>query len=150
MKNIAVVVMCFLYACNSKPIEDCNIPYSIDIWNLNASMAYSISYQVNNDSLIVSFIDVVKGTSNKVHAKALTQTERNRFCNYLTSFNIDTLKEQYINPSVDDGNQEIVILKLENKKKKIEISNIHQENIAGLFKIVNDVMGDEKYKIKYQ
>jgi hypothetical protein len=147
MKMIIPVVMSFLCACNSKPIEDCTTPYSIDIWDSNATTGYSVFFQINNDSLIVStFTD---GQKNILVAKALTQPDKNSFCNYLTSFNIDTLKDQYLNPSVDDGSREVVILKLGNKKKKIEVANTFQENINGLFDIINKTTGDEKYKIKY-
>jgi hypothetical protein len=148
MKNIAVVVMCFLCACNSRPIEDCNTPYTIDIWDSNATTGYSVFFQINTDSLIVStFADGVK--KNLVE-KALTQTDKNSFCNYLTSFNIDTLKDRYINPSVDDGTQQVLILKLGNKKKRVEVANIYQGNIGGLVDIVNNATADEKYKIKYK
>jgi hypothetical protein len=89
------------------------------------------------------------GMQKVLIAKALTQTDKNSFCNYLTSFNIDTLKDQYINPSVDDGSREVVILKVGNKKKKMEVSCTYQKTIDGLFDIINNVTADEKYKIKY-
>jgi hypothetical protein len=148
MKNIVVVVMCFICACNSRPIEDCNTPYTIDIWDSNSITGYSVFFQINTDSLIVnSFTD---GTKQILVAKALTQTDRNFFCNYLSSFNIDTLQDRYKNPSVDDGTQEVVILKLGTKKKRIEVSNTYQQNIAGLFDMINIATADEKYKIKYK
>lgn len=143
---IIPIVMCFLCACNSKPIEDCTTPYTIDIWDSNAITGYSVFFQINTDSLIIStFAD---GNKNILVAKALTQTDKNRFCNYLTSFNIDTLKDRYIHPSVDDGTQEVVILKIGNKKKRVEVANIYQENIGGLFDIINQVTAEEKYKLK--
>lgn len=148
MKNIVVVVMCFLCACNSRPIEDCNTPYTIDIWDSNSTTGYSVFFQINTDSLIVSsFID---GSKQMLVGKALNQTDKNKFCSYLSSFNIDTLKDRYIHPSVDDGTQEVVILTLGNKKKRTEVSNIYQQNICGLFDMINTATADDKYKINYK
>lgn len=147
MKNLVVVVMCFLCACNSRPIEDCTTPYTIDIWDSNATTGYSIFFQINTDSLIVStFTD---GAKQILVAKAMTQSDKNSFCNYLTSFNIDILNDQYRNPSVDDGSRQVVILKLGDKKKRTEVVNIYQQHICGLFDLINTATGDEKYKIKY-
>jgi hypothetical protein len=147
MKKLVVVVLCFLCACNSKPIEDCNTPYSIDIWDANSTTGYSVFFQINNDSLIVNTFNA--GVKNILIAKKLTQMDKNSFCNYLTSFNIDTLQDRYINPSVDDGTQQVVILKVGDKKKRIEISCVYQKSVCGLFDVVNSVAGDEKYKVKY-
>lgn len=148
MKKIVVVVLCFICACNSRAIEDCNTPYTIDIWDSNATTGYSVFFQINTDSLIVSMF--TDGAKNILVAKALTQTDKNSFCNYLTSINIDTLNDRYANPSVDDGTQQVVILKLGDKKKRTEILNTYQQNIGGLFDLINQITGNEKYKIKFK
>ena len=152
MRNIIITIAFFLIACNAgQQPQDCNTSYLIHIWNGHPSKAYTDYYNVSNDSISIEFIGGVEGGTNKiVFSKALTKADRQSICNYLSSFDIDTLKSTYINRFVEDGDQKRIELKFGEKNKMIDVSNFYQKDLDGLFEVINNITHNEHYKIRYE
>ncbi|KAA2242426.1 hypothetical protein F0L74_07725 [Chitinophaga agrisoli] len=127
------------------------VAYTVDIWDAHSSRAYSMDYHISNDSLSVSFIDgLVGGHDSVLLRRNLTAVERAEMEDYLSSMNIDTLRAEYINHAVEDGNQKGVRLQIGTKDKTILLSNVYLEEMKGLFNVINNVIGDKRYKIWYE
>lgn len=151
MKNTAFIAVLLFCACKYQQPLSCNTKYTIDIRSINASMAYTTLYHVNDDSISVEFINEVKGGRDSILLKrSLIQAERTNLCNYLSTFDIDTLKTDYINQRVDDGDQKRITLQIGNKNKTVNISNFYQKEMVGLYDVINNVINDDRYKIKYR
>lgn len=114
-------------------------------------MAYTTLYHINGDSVLIKFINEVEGGRDSLLLKrSLTEVESASICKYLSSFNIDTLKADYINSLVEDGDQKKIRLHFGKKSKTVNMSNFYQKDIGGLYEVVNDVINDDRYKIKYK
>ena len=151
MRNIIILVVLLLCACNQQRSPHCATKYTVNIWNINASMAYTIFYHINDDSVLIEFLNGVENGHDSILLKrSLIETERAALCNYLSSFDIDTLNTDYLNPLVEDGDQKKVTLQVGSKKRTVNISNFYQKDMGGLFEVVNNVINDNRYKIKYR
>ena len=151
MKNTAFIAVFLFCACKYQQPSSCNTKYTIDIRSINASMAYTTLYHVNDDSIAVEFINEVEGGRDSILLKRpLIQAERTSLYNYLSTFDIDTLKTDYINQRVDDGDQKRITLQIGNKNKTVNISNFYQKEMVGLYDVINNVINDDRYKIKYR
>ncbi|MVT12486.1 hypothetical protein [Chitinophaga tropicalis] len=151
MRKIIIIIAALLSGCANQPPQSCNTKYLIHIWNAHPSRAYTDFYNISNDSLSIEFIGGVVGDTNKiVFSKALTEDDRLNICNYLSSFDIDTLKQEYINHFAEDGDQKRIELKFGNKTKIIDVANFYQKDLDGLFEIINNVTREKRYKIWYE
>lgn len=152
MRNIIITITLFLISCNTgQQPQDCNTSYLIRIWNAHTSKAYTDYYSISNDSITIEFIGGVERDDNRiVFSKALTKAERQSICNYLSSFDIDTLKSTYINRFVEDGDQKRIELKFGTKDKRIDVSNFYQKDLDSLFEVINNVTSGQRYKIHYE
>ncbi|WPV67050.1 hypothetical protein [Chitinophaga sp. LS1] len=149
MKNIKLIGLLFLLSCNQSP-KECINPYTIDLWNINGSLAYNRSYHIHEDTLRISFNDKLEnGKDSVLYEKVLDKNQLNEFCNYISSFNIDTLKSEYINHSITDGDQKILDITIGVKRKSVYISNVYITNIADLINHINELIDSSKLKIKY-
>lgn len=151
MRLFLTTIFFLLVACDIKQPQECNTKYRICVWNAHPSKAYTDYYKINNDSLSIEFIGGVVGDTNKkIFSKALTKVEQQSLCNYLSTFDIDTLKSAYINQFVEDGDQKRIELKIGTKNKTIDVSNFYQKDLDGLFEVINSVIDNKRYKIYYE
>jgi len=149
MKKIKLIGLLFFLSCHPSP-RDCINSYTVDLWDINGSLAYNQSYHIHNDTLRISFNDEVeKGKDFVLFEKIIDKNQKNKFCNYISSFNIDTLKPEYVNQSAQDGDQKIIAISIGAKKKSVYISNVYMENIADLIKNMNELIDSSKLKITY-
>ena len=151
MRNIIIIAATLLSACNYKQPSDCTTQYKIEVMNINYSMGYTTVYHINNDSLSIEFVDGIERSNDSIWLKqSLTETQRTDICKYLSSFDPDTLKSEYIQRGIEDGDQKVVTLQIGGKNKTINISNYYQKDMDGLFDVVNNVIKDKRYKIRYE
>jgi hypothetical protein len=149
MKNIKLIGLLLFLSCHQSP-RDCINSYTVDLWDINGSLAYNQSYHIHNDTLRISFNDKLENGKDVVlFEKILDKKQKNKFCNYISSFNIDTLKSEYVNHSAQDGDQKIIAISIGTKKKSVCISNIYMENIADLINNMNELIDSSKLKIIY-
>lgn len=86
MRNIIILVVFLLCACNQQRSSHCATNYTVDIWNINASMAYTIFYRISDDSVLVEFLNEVENGYDSVLLKrSLIEPEREALCDYLSS-----------------------------------------------------------------
>lgn len=105
MKN-AVLILVFITNYCSQNNPDLKTKLSVDIWDYNYSMAYTILYHIDNDSLVVQNIGNLENENVKYLIKRkLTDQEKNEINTFLGSFPIDRLKTAYKNPLVEDGDR---------------------------------------------
>ena len=123
---------------------------SINIWDYNYSMAYTMYYNVTRDSIIVIRLSGIHNEKDSLLMKrALRDNEKKSFNQCIFSLNLDHLKNSYKNPYVDDGDRKRIIIQCDNKPQKtIEISNVYQKKFAILFNCVNNLIPAE-LKINY-
>jgi hypothetical protein len=124
--------------------------FDITIWDYNYSMAYTIKYKITTDSLIINNIGGVQNESVRVILqRALTQSEVQKMQDFLSSFPIDNLRNEYRNPLVQDGDRKKVEIKFNKKEKIIELENVYQEDMDRLFNKVNQMLENDM-KIRYE
>jgi hypothetical protein len=123
--------------------------FTIDIFDYNYSMAYTLHYHITNDSVSVIKLNGLNAEHSVcLLQKKLDPVNRSQLLNLLSSSSFKSLKNEYKNPLVNDGDQKTVVIQLNGQKKIIEIENIYNEEIARLIYKVNRVLKDE-FKIKY-
>lgn len=123
--------------------------FTIDIFDYNNSMAYTLQYHITNDSVSVIRLNGLKAEhSVYLLKKTLDAGSRNQLFNLLSSSSFRSLKNEYKNPLISDGDQKRVVIQLNGQKKIIEIENVYNEEIARLIYKVNRILKGE-FKIKY-
>ncbi|WP_291913286.1 hypothetical protein [Chitinophaga sp. CB10] len=150
MRITLILLLTLLMACRTKPVMNpCNLTYHLEISSHNYSMAYTLNYIVENDSLKVTFYDGISGKPDSLLLVGkLTDSVSLLLCDHLASFDIDTLKEEYINRHIEDGDRKSIILMVGNKTKKVYTANYKQDQLVKIYDILN-MMVDEKYRIRY-
>lgn len=147
MRNL-LLSMLLLISCSSHKNNE--LVYRVEVWDMNYSMANTSFYCVTNDSLLIKSISSIEGEGEKIlMAKKLTNSEGDRLSAFLISLNLDSLKENYVNELIEDGDRKKVRLVVGDKTKVIEISNSYQKDIGKLFKVINSLIGSE-LAIKYR
>jgi len=147
MKSLFVVVF-IISTCaqvkNNKAHE-----FSVNIWDYNYSMAYTTFYKINSDSIVVTNISGVVNEENKILlSKETNASEQEKIYNFLSSFPLESLANEYTDPLVEDGDRKKVEIIFANKKKTIDLENFYQKDIDQLFTVVNQVL-DKSMQIKY-
>ena len=151
MKKLMFCWIASLASCTQFKQPHCQTSYSIDIWDFNSSLAYSTHYSITNDSLLLYFLDGLEnGKDTLLLSKVLSDNQRDSICNYLSQIKLDTFKLKYINPFVEDGDQKEIKFKYGSIDKKIAISNVYIKSIGDLYEIINRVIGDENYRIRFR
>lgn len=151
MKNLAIYSLLFLLLFSCQGGKKNNITlFSIDIWNLNHSLAYSYHYQINKDSLTVSLREGLENESDSILLnRLLSGYESNALSNFIRSFPLNTLKPEYSNEAVSDGDKKVITFKTGNSfEKTISISNYYLPELDSLFNRINELV-TEKYRIEY-
>jgi hypothetical protein len=122
------------------------VPFELTIIDTNGSEAYSIQYVLTDKNLKIFFKGSLEG--EKDTTLFLGALEPNETLKTLSDLNIDTLKNEYINPCIKDGSQISVIFKKNNLTKTIHLSNFYQSDIGFAIQLINKLT-PEKHKIWY-
>ncbi|WP_440134809.1 hypothetical protein, partial [Chitinophaga sancti] len=80
MKNIELMGLLFFLSCHQPP-RNCINSYTVDLLDINESLAYNQSYHIHNDTLRISFNDKLRNGKNSVlFEKILDKNQKNKFC----------------------------------------------------------------------
>lgn len=117
----------------SKPVV-----YNIDIYDSDYALSNNLRYRLSNDSLTVSKISFRKPDSIIYLIKRkLSNKEQNYNDRFINNFAFSKLKNRYVNPVINDGDQKTVIISINGVEKKIEVANVYIKQIATLIDFVN-------------
>lgn len=137
MKNILSIILLMINSLASSHGDSAN-KYSISLWDYNYSMAYTMYYHIDNKSLIIKNISGINNEKDTILVeRKLNENERNLFFAFFDSFDIDTLKNEYTNPLVEDGNRKKITIQLNQKTKTIGIANSYQKDLDSLVNLMN-------------
>lgn len=139
-----------LVACREQSaLPPCNTYYHIEISTHNYSMAYALNYIVGEDSLRITFDDGITGRTDSIlFNKSIPDSLSSILCSHLTSFSIDTLKDEYINKNIEDGDRKSITLQVGSRIKKVYTANYRQDQLVRIYDILNIIL-NERYKIRY-
>ncbi|MEI6888040.1 MAG: hypothetical protein ACOYM0_09515 [Bacteroidales bacterium] len=127
-----------------------SVSFKIDLWDYHYSLAYSIQYHFDNKEMfIVKIGNLAKEQPDTILFKKVNASENDKIIFFLNSFPFESLKDEYRNQIIEDGDQKKVNICFKDKCKSIIISNIYQENIGELINMLNQSLKDD-YKIKYR
>lgn len=145
MKKIILIPL-FLISAYCYAIHLKNIRYSIKLWNYNYSMAYTMYYHIDNDSLTVKRISGIKEEKDSVLIeRKINKQEQQVFIYFLSSKNIFALKNKYSNPLVDDGDRKKIVVQFGSRTKTLEVNNFYQKDIGKLVDIINQIVSKDVY-----
>ena len=150
MKYLLAVILFFSCRADAQTNQCNQKKYSIEIVDYDFSMAYTTRYYVFDDSLTITSIGGLVGEHDScLVAKKITEDQSEKIQKFLGSLDLESLKDKYEKPYVNDGDQKMVSICFKNKMKNVEINNVYQKDIANLYEIVNQIIG-EKFRIRYQ
>lgn len=139
MKSIFSIIF-VLSTCIHSPSSKKH-KFSIDIWDYNYSMSYTMHYKIDDDSLRVIAIDNIQGgRSRNLINRKMAENEKQSIAEFLSNFPFESLDSLYINPLVNDGDQKKIIILFENKRKVIDVENVYQKDIDSLIVTVNKLL----------
>lgn len=149
MKNLFALVLFFSCGAAAQTTQCNQKSYNIEIFDSDYSMATTIQYHIFDDSLIIRNIAALVGEYDScLVARRISENQSEKVFKCLFSMDIMKLKDKYVKPFVQDGDQKIVTICFNNKVKTIQISNIYQKDLADLFDVINQIV-DERFKITY-
>ena len=78
------------------------------------------------------------GESDSIlYVKDLTTIEQKIVRDFISTFPLATLKDEYVTPNVDDGDQKLFVFKIGKIEKKIQTSNYYQDDLGSLVNLLN-------------
>ena len=150
MKSIIWVSVFLNSLCISLQKQECKKHYSVQIWDYDYSMAYTIFYKIDADSVTVKFISGIKNEKDSIlMQRPIRENECKMVWDFLSSHNIEHLKDKYSNPMVDDGDRKRVVFTVKDKSKTVEIANFYQKDMDALFSVINKIVNKD-LQIKYK
>lgn len=149
MKNLLVFIL-FLSCRADAQTDHCNHKkYFILIQDFDYSMANTTRYCIVDDSLTITSSGGLVGEHDScLVAKKITEDQSEKIQSFLGSLDLESLKDKYEKPYVNDGDQKMVSICFRNKMKNVEINNVYQKDMANLYEVVNQII-DEKFRIRY-
>lgn len=121
-------------------------PFEIRVTDSDYSMAYGLEYVLTEKDLKIIFKGGLEGEKDSlIYSSKLGANES---LNTLSELSIDSLKEYYSNPCINDGSQITVELKKENMSKTVHLSNYYHHEIGLAIEQINK-LAPEKYRIWY-
>ena len=146
MKSILILTVMLLSNINAQSKK---VRFTIDVFDFNSSMAFTLQYHITNDSLIVTRYNGFKGERTALLLqKKLTEAQEVNIANLIKSPSFKSLKNAYRNALVADGDQKKVVIQSNGKKKTIEIENVYNNEVAKLIDDINCAV-DHEFKIRY-
>ncbi len=132
---------------NDTKSVDINIePFEFTVYDADYSMAFTLQYVLTDKDLRIVFKGELEGEKDSTLFK--TDLHQNDPLNKLSNINIDSLRESYSNPCIDDGSQVTVKLKKGVKSKTVHLSNYYHADIGTAIELINSLT-PKKYKIWY-
>ena len=150
MKNLLALLLFFSCGATAQTNLCNQKKYAVEILDFDYSMANTTRYYFFDDSLTITSIGGIEGERDScLVAKKVTEEQREKIHNFLSSLNMGNLKDKYEKPYVEDGDRKMVRICFRDKIKTIEINNIYQKDMANLYEVVNQII-DAKFRIHYK
>jgi len=155
MKLINILIFMNLVSCSQNQPQNNAInkenevikPFEITVINNNLGMTYDLRYVLTEKEIKIIFNEDVEVEKDSVIFSDVIQSDE--ILKHLSYLNIDSFKEYYENPCIEDGSQLKVKLRKDNKTKDIYLSNYYQIDIGLAIELINKSI-PEKYKIWYE
>jgi len=119
-------------------------PFTLIINDYDYSAAYQLQYRITEKELKITFKSELEG--EKDSTLFTKQLKTNDELRKLSGLNLDSLKDNYQNPCVEDGNQILIHLERDNKKKSVHLSNYYHPQISPVIDLMNGLV-PERYRI---
>ncbi|MBF8150700.1 hypothetical protein ITJ86_12380 [Winogradskyella sp. F6397] len=139
---IILIVLVLTISCNDKPIE----PFELSVADYNYSLAYSVLYNLTNEKLTITFRGELENEKDSVLYS--TSDLPKRQLKKISEINIDSLKTDYRNDCIDDGDIKSFIIKKDSLSKTVHLSNYYHPELSPAIEMINGIV-PEKYEINY-
>jgi hypothetical protein len=164
MKTITLFILLaiFTYSCTGnntsdemmktkgermKPLK--RLPFEIKLYDHNYSLAYSLQYILNEESLEIFRLGGLEGEKGEfIYKKSLSNDEKNKTGSFIEGFSMDSLQTNYVNRCIQDGNQKTLLVKIGDKQKQIHVSNYYRKDVGELIELLNSNIPKE-FEINY-
>ncbi len=148
MKNFIALFIMLNLNCQTKQ-QMTEEKFIIEVWDFNPSMSVTFHYHVSNDGLRIERVSGLQGEGSHIIVEnKITDAEIKKIAEALSSLSINSLKDEYVDPLTEDGNQKTIELTFGEKRKKIRVYNVFVKDLATIIGLVNSVLESE-YFIKY-
>ena len=154
IKNVKLFTLLFsilsivILSCN-KNESRIEVPFKVLVFDSDYSLAYTFKYELNNDEIKVTFSGQVEGEVDSIiYQRKLSTEEKQNAREFFSEFPLTELKDEYITPNIDDGDQKLFEFEIGDFKKKIRASNYYEENLGKMVSFLNTLIID-KHKINY-
>ncbi|MFD2543762.1 hypothetical protein ACFSSB_15655 [Lacinutrix gracilariae] len=139
---ITLSVLVFTFSCNNKPIE----PFELSISDYNYSLAYSVLYTLTNEKLTITFRGELENEKDSV----LYSTSKlpKRQLKKISEINIGSLKTDYRNDCIEDGDIKSFTIKKDSISKTVHLSNYYHPELSRVIELINGIV-PEKYEMNY-
>ncbi len=142
MKYIIASLLLMLYSFTIQAQQQRHIKqFTINIWDADYA-AYTRQYTITNDRLVVKGIGgLVNEEAKLLQGNRLTPNQQQIIYSFFNAVNIDTLKGEYTNPLLADGQQvKIQFTLYGHPAKTVVLQNYYQKNVNHLFNLVNQML----------
>jgi hypothetical protein len=148
LKHLILIVFFFAISCGPTQNSGTSelLPFEINITSYDFAAAYGLQYLLTNKELKIIFKGELEGERDTILFSI--SLEPNEKLRTLGNLNLDSLKDYYENPCIDDGSQISVEIKKNNKQKNIHLSNYFHQDIGLAIEIVNSLTPKD-FKIWY-
>jgi len=146
MKKISYIILSLIFIGCEEQRKD--FQFQIDISDHKFSMANTFCYHMNNNEIYIVQKGGLEGEiPDTIFKRNLTLKEVRDIKDFLYRFPIDSLKDEYIDLLMDDGNVKNIRIVIDNKEKTIFLSNSYQNDIASLLSLINKIIDNKEYSI---
>ena len=121
-------------------------PFTASILNGFSAEAYSIQTILTEKNLKIIFKSDLEGARDTIVFEQDLQNSDT--LKQISEINIASLEDYYENPCIADGSQITVLIKKDNIKKSVHVSNYYQDDIGKIIYLINSLV-PSKYKIWY-
>jgi hypothetical protein len=139
---IISIVLFLTISCNDKPIE----PFELSVADYNYSLAYSVLYNLTNEKLTITFRGELENEKDSVLYS--TSDLPKRQLKKISEINIDSLKTDYRNDCIDDGDVKSFTIKKDSISKTVHLSNYYHPELSPVIELINGIV-PEKYELNY-
>jgi len=131
---ILTLINLILFSCKTESIET----FELSIQDYNYSLAYSLSYRLNEKELIVIFQGELENEKDSI---LFSTTELPiKDIKELSRLNLDSLGVFYSNPLIQDGDVKVFRLTKNGVTKQVELHNYYHKDLSPFINLINKMV----------
>jgi len=142
-KSIRILTSFFvfiLFSCKNEPIK----PFEFSVSDYNYASAYSMAYKLTEKELKITFRGELEGEKDSL-LFSTTDLPKSKI-RRISSINLDSLNDIYMNNCVADGDVKLVGLKKDSLIKFVQLNNYYHPELSPVFEMINGLVPD-KFKM---